>query len=259
MRLNRPHLAQRTTRLAALSMLILTLAGCQSIAGTQSVTQVRFIDASPDAPALDLYQNVPQTAAQSSQASLYGVGFGAVSSYMLLAPGVYTQAANVAGTQQQIATVGANFAAGGQYTVLAGNIAANLQMTILKDQATPAPAGEVALRFLGQATRTGPVDLYLLAPGSTLSGSSLSGLVPIATGIGLGVNTGYIDVPSNTYSIVALPAGSAPSSAGVPLFTGSQALYPAGSVRTILLIDQQPLTTPGLQIITADDFDPSTN
>jgi hypothetical protein len=257
MRLKHPHLAQRTTRLAGLSVLILALAGCQSIAGTQPVTQVRFIHASPDAPALDLYQNLPQSAAQSSQASLYGVGFGAVSSYMLLAPGVYTQAANVAGTQQQIATVRSSFAAGGQYTVLASNIAANLQMTILKDQATPAPAGEVALRFLGQATRTGPVDLYLLAPGSSLSGATLSGLAPIASNLAFGVNTGYIDVPSNTYSIVALPAGSAPSSASVPLFTGSQALYPAGSARTILLIDQQPLTTPGLQIITADDYDPS--
>jgi hypothetical protein len=250
MRLNHPHLAQRTTRVAALSVLILTLAGCQSISGTQSVTQVRFIHASPDAPALDLYQNP----GQNSPASLYSVGFGTVSSYMLLAPGAYTQTADVAGTQQQIATARGNFAAGGQYTVLAGNIAANLQMTILKDQATPAPAGEVALRFLGQATRAGPVDLYLLAPGA-----SLSGLAPIATGIGLGGNTGYIDVPGNTYSIVALPAGSAPSSASVPLFTGSQALYPAGSVRTILLIDQPPPTSFGLQMITADDFDPSTN
>jgi uncharacterized protein DUF4397 len=250
MRLDHPHLAQRTSRLAALSILILALTGCQSIAGTQTVTQVRFIDASPDAPALDLYQNP----SQSSQASLYSVGFGTVSSYMLLAPGAYTQTADVAGTQQQIATARGSFAAGGQYTVLAGNIAANLQMTILKDQATPAPGGEVALRFLGQATRTGPVDLYLLAPGATLSG-----LTPIATDIGLGANTGYIDVPSNTYSIVALPAGSAPTSASVPLFTGSQALYPAGSVRTILLIDQPPLTTSGLQIITADDFDASAN
>ena len=83
--------------------------------------------------------------------------------------------------------------------------------------------------------------------------------MPIATGIGLGVNTGYIDVPSNTYSIVALPAGTAPSGASVPLFTGSQMFYPAGSVRTILLIDQPPLTSTGLQIITADDFDPSAN
>jgi hypothetical protein len=245
MRLTR-HLAQRTTRLAALSLLVLALAGCQSIAGTQSVTQVRFIHASPDAPAIDLYQN-PTSA---SQASLYNVGFGTVSSYMMLAPGAYTHAAYTAGTQQQLANVKGAFAAGGQYTVLAANIAANLQMTVLKDQATPAPAGEVALRFLGESTRTGPVDLYLVPPGAPLNG-----LAPVASGVGLGANTGYLNVPGGTYSIVALSAGAAPTS--VPVFTSSQALYPAGSVRTIVLIDQQPLTTPGLQLITADDFDPA--
>jgi hypothetical protein len=250
MRLTRLHLAQPAARLAALSLAILALAGCQSIAGTQSVTQVRFIDASPDAPALDLYQNPTP----NSQASLYNVGFGTVSSYMLLAPGAYTHAAYTAGTQQQLATVRGTFAAGGQYTVLAANFAANLQMTVLKDQVTPAPAGQIALRFLGQATRTGPVDLYLLAPGATLSG-----LAPIATGVGFGVNTGYIDVPAGTYSIVALPTGSTPTGDGIPVFTGSQALYPAGSVRTLLLIDQQPPTTSGLQLITAVDFDPAAN
>jgi len=245
------HLAQRTTRLAALSLLVLALAGCQSIAGTQSVTQVRFIHASPDAPAIDLYQNPTPASPQNSQASLYNVGFGTVSSYMMLAPGAYTHAAYTAGTQQQLATVHGAFSAGGQYTVLAANIAANLQMTILKDQATPAPAGEVALRFLGESTRTGAVDLYLVPPDASLSGQT-----PIATGLGLGANTGYLNVPGGTYSIVALPARSAPSTADTPIFTGSQTLYPAGSVRTILLIDQPSLTTPGLQLITADDFDP---
>jgi hypothetical protein len=242
------HLAQPAARLAALSVLVLALAGCQSIAGTQSVTQVRFIHASPDAPAIDLYQNPTP----SSQASLYNVAFGTVSSYMTLAPGAYTHAAYTAGTQQRLANVHAAFSAGGQYTVLAANIAANLQMTVLKDQATPAPPGQVALRFLGESTRTGSVDLYLVAPAATLSGQT-----PIATGLGLGANTGYLNLPSGTYSIVALPAGSTPSSASVPLFTGSQTLYPDGSARTILLIDQQPLATPGLQLIAADDFDPA--
>jgi hypothetical protein len=245
----RLHLAQRTLRLAGLAALATALAGCQGIAGTQTVTQVRFIHASPDAPPLDLYQSAAQGSTQGGQASLYNVGFGAASSYMTLAPGAYTNAANVAGTQQQIASARGSFAGGGQYTVLVGNIAANLQMTVLKDQATAAPAGMVALRFLGQATRTGAVDLYLLPPGGRLSN-----LLPVATGVGFGGNTGYVNVPGGTYSLVALPAGS---EAGQPVFTGSETLYPAGSARTILLVDQQPPVSAGMQLITADDFDPS--
>jgi len=235
---NRLHLTTRTARLTALAVLAAGLAGCQSMAGTASISQIRVIDASPDAPALDIYQN--------SQAGLYNVGFGTVSSYIPVTPGAYTHAAYTAGTQQQLATIRGTFATNGQYTVLAGNIAANLQMTVLKDQSTPAPAGQTALRFLGQATRGGPVDIYLLPPGFSLSGAS-----PVATGVGFGSNTGYINAPSGTYSILAFPTGAVPS-ATTPTYTGSQVSYPATSVHTVLLIDQKPS---GLQTITADDYE----
>lgn len=261
MLLNHPHLATCARRLIALAALATALTGCQSVTGSQPYTQVRVIDASPDAPNLDIYQSSPS---QPAQVGLYNIGFGTVSSYISMAPGTTVHAAFTANTQQQLAQVRGTFSTGTQYTVLTGNIAANLQMTILRDQSTPAPAGQVALRFLGQATRTGAVDLYLLPPGS-----SFAGVAPTATGIVFGSNTGYITAPSGTYSIVAFPAGAAPNAA-LPVYTGSQASYPGGSVRTIVLIDQlteqqsveqtaqQPAAaTPALQIITADDFDPS--
>jgi Domain of unknown function (DUF4397) len=234
------HLASLTARLAALAICAAVLAGCQGVTGIQPVAQVRVIDASPDAPAIDVYQN--------SQGNLYNVGFGTVSSYIPIAPGTYSHTAFTAGTQQQLAQIRATLGSGSQYTLLTGNIAANLQMAMLKDQAFPAPNGQVALRFLGQATRSGPVDIYLLP-----AGFSLSGAAPIATGVNFGTNTGYINAPSGTYSIVAFPTGIAPSAA-TPSYTGIQTAYPATSVRTILLLDQQPA---GLQVISAPDFDPA--
>jgi hypothetical protein len=246
MRLTSAQFVERTGRLAVLALLAAGLAGCQSIAGIQPVSQVRVIDVSPDAPALDIYQNSPQ----SSSAVLYNIGFGTVSSYIPVPAGANTHAAYVAGTQQQLATVRGNFAIGRQYTVLAGNISASLQMTVLKDQSIPAPTGQVALRFLDQATRTGTVDIYLVPPGSPLSRVS-----PIDTGLSFSSNTGYINAPSGTYSIVVLPAGAIPTSAASPIYTGSQVSYPGGAARTILLIDQQPVTPSGLQVITANDYD----
>ncbi|MGP8260226.1 MAG: DUF4397 domain-containing protein [Acidobacteriaceae bacterium] len=246
MRLATPQFVQRSARLAVLTLLVAGLAGCQSIAGIQPVSQVRVIDVSPDAPALDIYQNSPQ----NSSAVLYNVGFGTVSSYIPVPAGVNTHAAYVAGTQQQLATAHGNYAIGSQYTVLTGNISADLQMTVLRDQSFPAPAGQVALRFLDQATRGGTVDIYLVPPGTTLSRVS-----PIDTGLSFSSNTGYINAPSGTYSIVVLPAGAVPSSAALPIYTGGQVNYPGGSARTILLIDQQPVTAPGLQVITAGDYD----
>jgi Domain of unknown function (DUF4397) len=238
--MNRLHLATRTARLAALAVCAVVLAGCQGVTGIQPVAQVRVIDASPDAPPIDVYQN--------SQASLYNVGFGTVSSYIPTAPGTYTHSAFTTGTQQQLAQVRGTLGPGSQYTLLTGNIAANLQMALLKDQSFPAPSGQVALRFLGQATRTGPVDIYLLP-----AGFSPARVSPIATGVNFGTNTGYINAPSGTYSIVAFPTGIAPSTSP-PAYTGTQVTYPATSVRTILLLDQPPS---GLQIISAPDFDPT--
>lgn len=240
------HPVTRTGRLAALALLAAALTGCGSITGSQTFTQVRVIDASPDAPSLDIYQN--------SSIGLYNIGFGTVSSYIPIPPGSYIHAAYTSGTQQQLAQVRGAFSTGIQYTVLTGNIAANLQMTVLRDQSTPAPAGQVALRFLGQATRAGAVDLYLVAPGA-----SLTGAVPIASGITFGSNTGYLNAPAGTYSIVALPGGSHTFAA--PAYTGSQASYPGGSARTIVLIDDLPATqvppASGLQLITASDYDPA--
>jgi hypothetical protein len=241
MRLAKPQLVERTGRVIALALLAAGLAGCQGIAGIQPMSQVRVIDVSPDAPALDIYPGPPQT----TPAVLYNVGFGTVSSYISIPAG--------AGTQQQLATVRGNFLTGSQYTVLAGNISASLQMTVLKDQSYAAPSGQVALRFLDQATRAVAVDIYLVP-----HGSALAKVAPIDTGLSYSSNTGYINIPSGTYSIVVLPAGAVPANAVSPIYTGSRMSYPAGCARTILLIDQQPAATPGLQVITADDYDPTT-
>jgi hypothetical protein len=248
MRLAKPQFVERFGRFAALALLAAGLAGCQGIAGIQPVSEVRVIDVSPDAPALDIYQNSPQ----SAPAILYNVGFGTVSSYISIPAGANTHAATIAGTQQQLATVRGNFLTGSQYTLLTGNISANLQMTLLKDQSYAAPIGQVALRFLDEATRTGAVDIYLVP-----RGSALAKVAPIDTGLSFGSNTGYIDAPSGTYSIVVLPAGTVPSSAISPIYTGSRMSYTGGSARTILLIDQQPAAAPGLQVISAEDYDPA--
>ena len=248
MRLTTSQFVQRTSRFAALALLAVGLAGCQGIAGIQPVSEVRVIDVSPDAPAMDIYQNSPQ----SAPAVLYNVGFGTVSSYISIPAGTNTHAVTIAGTQQQLATVRGNFLTGSQYTLLTGNISANLQMTLLKDQSYAAPSGQVALRFLDEATRTGAVDIYLVP-----RGSALAKVAPIDTGLSFGSNTGYIDAPSGAYSIVVLPAGAVPSSAISPIYTGSRMSYSSGSAHTILLIDQQPAAAPGLQVITADDYDPA--
>lgn len=229
---------------AGLALTAAALTGCQGVMGSGQYAQVRFIEASPDTPAVDLSQNGTPV--------LYGVGFGTASSYIPLSPGTYTYAAHTAALHQQLAKTAATLAPGAQYTVLVGNTAAELSMTLLKDQAAAAPAGEIALRFLDQATRSGAVDLYLVPEGKRLTAASTA----VATNISLGNAPAYLDVPAGTYSVVALPTGAAPGSAVPPLYSGTQLDYAAGSAHTILLLDAASAGS-ALQLLVADDYDPS--
>ena len=231
------------TRLAALGLLLATIPGCQSIdVGAQNVAQLRIIDASPDAPGLDLYQN--------NSALAYNLGFGTVTSYVPLAPGNYTIAANATKSNQVLVSMKQTLTNQRAYTALIGNTAASLTETILVDQNFPAPTGQISVRILDQATRVGTVDLYLIP-----SAGKLITTAPFITGLTFGTNTGYINAPAGTYAIAVVPTGTVPVATTVTLLTGSQVGYSAGAVRTIVLIDQQITTTPGVQAVVASDYD----
>jgi Domain of unknown function (DUF4397) len=240
------HYAPTSTRVivtfAILGMLALT--GCQAIVSSAPEAQVRIIHATPEAPGLDIYQG--------SNALAYNLGFGTVTSYIPLPPGIYSIHADAAGSRQTLSTTRTSFAASTQYTVLIGSSLANQQQLTLIDQNRPTPSGQIALRFLNQATRTNAVDIYLVP-----AGQKLTAVNPLVTGIALGGHTGYLNLPANTYSLIMQPAGTVPPSFAAALYAGPQITYFAGSARTVILIDQPSVTTPGIQVISASDFDPS--
>jgi hypothetical protein len=239
------HLVCRTARLTVVAAFLAVLSGCQAVISNPSQTQIRVINASPDAPSLDLYQG--------GNAMAFNLGFGTVTSYVPVPPGIYTISAASTGTKQPLSTSKSTFAASAQYTVLIGNIAAGLQQLVLTDQNQAAPAGQVSLRFIDQATRAAAVDIYLIPAGQKLTAAP-----PVVTGVAFGANTGYLNIPTGAYTLVAVPAGTVPSSTTVPTYSGTQVTYPAGAARTFILIDQQLLTTPGLQVVTAEDYNSPT-
>jgi hypothetical protein len=222
---------------------LIALTGCQGLISNPQSAQVRVVDVSPDAPSLDIYQ--------SRNALAYSLGFGTITSYVPVTPGTYNIAADSTGTAQVISTAKGTFLPATQYTVVIGDIAANAQQLTLKDQNQPAPAGQIALRFIDQTTRTGRVDIYLLHSGQTLTDAR-----PSVSGIHLGTNTGYLNIPTGTYTIVVLATGTVPTDATIPAYTGTQVAYADGTARTIILIDQPSLASHGLQVITANDYDP---
>lgn len=227
--------------------LAVLLSGCQSIdMSAANTAELRVIDASPDAPGIDAYQN--------GSALAYNLGFGAMTSYVPMTPGAYTLAADRAGTRQALVAETAGLSAGHQYTVIVGNIAAAMQQTLLVDQSQPAPPGQIAVRLVNQATRSGPVDVYLVAASGKLATS-----LPIATSLSFGANSGYLALPAGTYALAVVPAGTVPVSSTVTLLSGAQVEYASGSVRTVVLIDHAAGTVAGVQAgvqaIVADDVE----
>jgi hypothetical protein len=237
------HLDRPAARLIAAIAILGILTGCQAIVSSAPQAHVRIINATPDAPRLDLYQD--------SNALAFNLDFGTVTSYIQLAPGAYNITANTAGSRQVLSAAKMTFTTAGQYTVLIGNNAASLQQLTLADQSQPAPPGQTALRFINQATRAGTVDIYLVP-----AGQRVSAVTPLLNGIGFGANTGYVNVPSATYSLAILPAGTLPASTTITTYTGPQVTYSAGAARTIILIDPPLVATPGVKVIAANDFDP---
>lgn len=236
---------KRVFSLGALSLLLLALPGCQSITGNANVSELRIIDASPDAPGLDVYQGTNILA--------YNLGLGTITSYVSTTPGTYGIIVDSAGTKQQLVSTQATLLNGGQYTVLIGNYVNSIQEIVLKDQSTPAPSGQINVRFVDQSTRAGALDLYLVP-----SGSTLATIKPVMTNITFNSNSGYFNIPTGTYTLVALPAGTIPVATTTTLYTGTSVTYSSGAARTFVLVDQQLITTPGLQVVIGDDYDSPT-
>ena len=223
------------------SALLLSLPGCQGVISTPVLSQVRILDASPDASGLDAYQG--------SAILAYNLGLGTITSYVPITPGTYNIIADQAGTHSHLITATGTFAADAQYTVLIGNYLDALQEIILKDQSTASPLGQVNLRFVDQSVRAGALDLYLVPTGSTIATQK-----PVVAGLSFNSNTGYLSVPAGTYTLVALPAGATPTASGSTFYTGASVAYVTGSASTIVFIDPQLTATPGVQIVTAADY-----
>jgi hypothetical protein len=222
------------------------LSGCQAVSSaTTAVAQVRIIDATPDAGGLDIYAG--------NSAIAYNLGFGTITSYIPMTPSTYTFAADSAGTRTALTSIRATVATGKQYTLLLSNIAASIQSQVLVDQSQPAPSGQISLRFLNEAVSPGALDLYLVPSGSTLAKVN-----PIQTGVVFGTNTGYLNVPVGTYTLYVVSNGTVISTTTVPLYTGASTTYSAGAARTIVILDQQIVTSPALQVVTTNDYDSAT-
>ena len=236
------NLRRRTLAGLGVTGLLLSLPGCATVSGSPNLAQVRIIDASPDAGGLDIYQGNGILA--------YNLGLGTITSYVPLTPGSYNIAVDNAGTRQQIVSAAGTFVTNAQYTVLIGNYSSTLSEVILKDQTTAAPTGQVSLRVLDQATRAGAVDLYLVASGSTITTAK-----PILTDVVFGPEHRLLQRSHRHLHAHRRAHRHRSGHLHRHQLHGLLGQLLGRLRKTIILIDQQLTTTPGLQVIIANDYE----
>jgi hypothetical protein len=207
--------------------------------GSSNAANLRVIDASPDAGAIDV--------STGGTGLAYNLELGTITSYVPLMPGQTGMVLHQAGTQIPLGSAQGMLAAGGQYTALVLSGAAGAEPILLRDQSVAAAPGQVAMRFVDANAAAGGVDLYLVPSGATLSTG-----IPVKRGLGFAASSGYLSVPAGTYTLMVLPTGEVGSDEAV--YTGPAVSYASGSARTFVLTSSGAAAGT-MNVIVGDDFD----
>ena len=222
----------------------LLLSGCQTVSGSSAVSQLRIIDASYNAPSLNLYVEGALLAGN--------LGQGSITIYSPLKP-TNDAVVKVTATTNTNALVTANTSllAGTSQSALISDLSAKYQVTVLEDQSTPAPSGHSEFRMLNQAPSTGPVDVYFLAG---TSNTVFATAKPVITGLAVGATSGYVTIPSSTLFMVIAPTGTTLMDNVTTIYTSAAFPLVGGEVRTVLIVDPLLVTQP-VMVYIANDVD----
>jgi hypothetical protein len=232
------HRKQVWTRIAATAALAaLPLFGCQSVQSSlPSQTQVRVIDASYNAPAVDV--DVATTPIATN------IGAATFTNYAFLPPENTTAYVFPAGTTKFTASAQGDFLVSEQHSVFITDLGTGYTATILNDQAIAAPAGYFSIRFLQQAIKAGAVDIYIVTANGTLAGAK-----PLFMNVAPQSVEGYVNVMAGQYTIVITPTGVITTP-----YTSTQFQFVAGQVRTVLIMDAQLTKDPPVTVTVGNDL-----
>jgi hypothetical protein len=224
--------------ISGLALLCLTgsllLAGCQSVSGFTATSLVRIIDASYNAPAINV--------SVEGQLLASNIGQGNITTYGQFAPSssAVVKVTDASSGKTLVSSTG-SLVANQSHSVLITDINATYQVTVLQDQSVAAASGHSDFRLINEAPSTGAVDVYFL-PGT--SATVFATAKPVITG--------YVAIPSSTLYMVIAPSGTTLSTTATTIYQSGAFDLVGGEVRTVLIVDPQLATQP-VQVYTAND------
>lgn len=160
--------------------------------------RLRVVHASPDAPAVDIVVNNG-----FANPLVRALPFPQATPFVSVPGGTYNVKVTPAGNPGLIA-IDANptFAAGVEYSVFAVGRLAAIEPLVLRDDRRRV-ATQAKVRILHASPTAGAVDIYVVAPGSSIASAS-----PAFSAVPFKANTGYVSLAAGRYDVVVTPAGT---------------------------------------------------
>ncbi len=177
---------------------------------------------SPDTPGVDVY--LTAVSGGTSRLWLSSVGYGDVSGYERITPGIYAVSMRphgAAASTPAALTWTLNAQAGQAYTAAAVGMNAQLHGIVLRDQLTPPSAGQGLVRVIQAASRAPSADI------AAVGGPTIDPAAQFAT------STPYTSVPAGQWQVRATATQSPTVTTTAPVAIKS------GSVTSVVVLDSK--------------------
>lgn len=179
------------------------------------------MNAVPDESSLDVL--VDSTSVSSNLA--YGTSTG----YQSVKSGSHQVAIEPSGSSTALLQQSITFASGSDTTIISYNFSQSVADMVLADNNSAPASGDFKVRIVNASPNLGPVDVYIVTPGTDLNTAS-----PTLSNLAFGSVAGYQSLAVGSYEIVLTSVGQKQKA----IDTGSLTLS-SGQVRTLVGINSQ--------------------
>jgi len=201
--------------IAAFLAALAVLPGCKSGGHAQNSTDMRALNAVPDAEPLDVLVDDDVKASALS--------LGSTSGFSEFDSGTRDVKIRSSTSQSVLSDKSISFSSGVFQTMLVYGHRAAIQTQLLADDVTTIDSGQLRVRATNLASDSGPVDIYLASPVTTAP--------VIIGGATFGTVTGSAEIAPGSYPIIVTSAGTQDV-----LFQSAPQTFTAGTYYTIVVV-----------------------
>ena len=205
--------------------------------GTTQHARVRLMDASPNAPNLDVLVDGKTVVTNGAYES--------ASNYLKFNAGSRRFEVRATGTTTDLIDTKQSLSGHKDYTFLVANFLASITTVLLTDDNSAPASGQLKVRLIQASPTAAAVDVYLVAPGTDITTVS-----PTVTNLAFGAVTPYQSLAAGSYEVFVTPTGTKTIEFDSGAFT-----LTAGQIRTGVTLDDPgggTITFPGVFVTLAD-------